>query len=272
MEVWKPQLASKQATVDAAMAKLRQAELERERTRITAPYAGRILEKSVDIGQYVTPGALLASLYAIDYVEVRLPLTDEQLAFVDLPETYRSESRPERTHAIRIRESPGESTEETPEPLPEPAIGPSVTVSAKVAGKEYQWTGNIVRVEGSIDIQTRQSFVVARIDDPYAPRGGRPPLKVGTFVKAEIRGKVLTGVFVVPAVAAHSGDRVWLVDKEQKLEQRQVEVLWQNAGEIIIGEGLRAGELLVLTPLPYGIDGTAVRIASENGGEEGEAR
>nr|VFJ59808.1 MAG: RND family efflux transporter, MFP subunit [Candidatus Kentron sp. DK] len=262
----KPQLASKQAAVDAAMAKLRQAELELERTRVTAPYAGRILEKSVDIGQYVTPGALLASLYAIDYVEVRLPLTDEQIAFVDLPETYRGASRPERGGAV----PPGEGRGDMPESPPEPATGPPVTVSARIGGKDYQWTGNVVRVEGSIDIQTRQVFVVAKIDDPYAPRGGRPPLKVGTFVKAEIQGRVLTGIFVIPMVAVHSGDRVWLVDENEKLEQRQVEVLWRNAGQVIIGEGLDEGELLVLTPLPYGISGTTVGFASEGGGEDSQ--
>jgi multidrug efflux system membrane fusion protein len=81
-----PQLESRRAEVAAAEARLRQAQTALARTRIGAPYAGRVLEKRVDVGQYVSPGNVLATLYAVDYVEVRLPLSDRQAAFVALPE------------------------------------------------------------------------------------------------------------------------------------------------------------------------------------------
>lgn len=239
----RPQLASKQAAAAAAMSRLLQARLGLERTQIQAPYAGRILEQAVDVGQYVSSGTVLASIYAVDYVEIRLPLTDEQAYFVHLPEAYRASG--EKTPAFRT--------------------GPRVTLSAEIARKEYRWEGRIVRTEGSVDLRTRQIFVVAQVDDPYARQGERPPLKVGRFVKAEIHGRVLHGVFVVPSVAVRFGNQLWLVGKGDLLEQRQVEVIRRDADHVIIGGGLREGERLVLTPLPYGVGGTKVHIVGAGG-------
>nr|VFK39922.1 MAG: RND family efflux transporter, MFP subunit [Candidatus Kentron sp. SD]VFK45553.1 MAG: RND family efflux transporter, MFP subunit [Candidatus Kentron sp. SD]VFK79850.1 MAG: RND family efflux transporter, MFP subunit [Candidatus Kentron sp. SD] len=247
----KPQLASKQASVAAAEAQLRQAELNLERTRIMAPYAGRILEKSVDVGQHVSPGTVLASLYAVDYVEIRLPLTDEQLAFVDLPETYRNESSPTLSSTS-----------------PQQKPGPLVTVSIRLGGNEHRWVGNIIRAEGAIDTKSRQLFVVAQIDDPYAREGKRPPLKVGRFVEAKIQGRTLRGVFVLPSIAVRIDDEIWLVDKDKRLARRPVEVLWRNEGHVVIGKGPRDGESLVVTSLPYGVSGTVVNIANGDGKQQ----
>nr|VFJ54616.1 MAG: RND family efflux transporter, MFP subunit [Candidatus Kentron sp. FW]VFJ54644.1 MAG: RND family efflux transporter, MFP subunit [Candidatus Kentron sp. FW] len=240
----KPQLASRQAAVAAAQARLRQAELDLERTHLKAPYAGRILEKLVDVGQHVSPGTVLASLYAVDYAEIRLPLTDEQLAFLDLPEIYRDESA-SKTPATRQSER---------------GSGPTVTVSIQLGGNNYRWIGNITRTEGAIDTKSRQLFVVAQIDNPYARQGKRPPLKVGRFVKAEIRGRTLRGVFVIPSVAVRTGGEIWLVGEDGRLEQRRVEVLWREADQVVVGKGLGDGESLVVTALPYGVEGTAVHI------------
>ncbi|MBT8419741.1 MAG: efflux RND transporter periplasmic adaptor subunit [Gammaproteobacteria bacterium] len=250
----KPQLASKQAAVAAARARLRQAELDLERTHIKAPYAGRILEKAVDIGQYVSSGTVLATVYAVDYVEIRLPLTDEQTSFIDLPEDYRRLSPPDASSP-----APGEAALETT--IPAEPTGPMVTISARIGREHHRWTGTIVRTEGAVDIQSRQLFVVAQIDDPYAHRPDRPPLKVGRFVKAKIQGRELQGIFVTPPVAVRSGDEVWLVDENQHLERRRVEVIWRDTENVVIGDGLHEGESLVLTPLPYGVNGTRVRIA-----------
>nr|VFK50056.1 MAG: RND family efflux transporter, MFP subunit [Candidatus Kentron sp. TC] len=249
----KPQLASRKASVAAARARLRQAELDLERTRIRAPYAGRILEKLVDVGQHVSAGATLASLYAVDYVEIRLPLADGQLAFVELPEAYREEeSSPARAPSER-------------------KSGPAVTVSFRLGRDDYHWKGNIVRTEGAIDTKSRQLFVVAQIDDPYARQGNRPPLKVGRFVRAEIQGRTLRGVFVVPSIAVRGGDEVWLVDKDRRLERRSVEVLWRDTEHVVIGKGLRDSESLVVTTLPYGVSGTVVDIANPDGKEHANA-
>jgi RND family efflux transporter MFP subunit len=233
-----PQLASAKAGVAAAQARLEQAATDLERTRIVAPYAGRVLEKNVDVGQYVSPGSVLASVYAVDYVEIRLPLTNEQLEYVRLPERYRGE-----------QEVQGEN--------------PEVIVTARIGQREFSWKGRILRTEGAIDTRSRQLFAVAQVDDPYARYEDRPPLKVGQFVEAEIVGETLFDVFVIPRAALRASDQVLIVDDEDRLQRRQVEVLWSEGEQVVIGAGLHDGDRISSTNLPYAIGGTPVRIRGE---------
>jgi len=230
-----PQLAGARAAVASAEARLAQAALNLERTRITAPYAGRVLERNVDVGQYVTPGNVLVRVYAVDYVEIRLPLTNRQLEFVDVPEIYRGDD---------------------PETHPP---GPVVTLRARIGSKTHEWSGRIVRAEGSIDTRSRQLFVVAQVDDPYGKGPpGRPPLKVGQFVEAEIEGRTLENVFVVPRAAVRTGGEVLLLDSDNRIESKAVNVLWASTSDVVIGAGLQAGNRLVLTPLGSAAEGLEV--------------
>ncbi len=233
-----PQLASARAAVAAAEARLRQAEIDQERTRIRAPYAGRVLEKNADVGQYVTPGTVLARIYAVDYAEIRMPLTDEQQAFLRLPEDYRGDD-----------EDDGAS-------LP-------VTLYTTVGRRTYEWHGRIVRTEGAIDTRSRQLFVVAQVDDPYARRDGRPPLKVGQFVQARSPGRRLEGVFVLPRGATTGDEEVFVVTPDNRLERRRIDVIWRDAEHIVVSGGLDAGERISLTPLPFAADGASVRVQGE---------
>jgi len=231
-----PQLAGARAAVASAQARLEKAKIDVERTTIRAPYAGRVLEQVVDVGQYVSPGTVLARVYAVDYVEVRLPLSNRQLEFVDVPETYRGDA------ADLARR------------------GPPVRFTARIGSKRYSWEGRIVRAEGSIDTKSRQLFVVGQVDDPYGKGpAGRPPLKVGQFVEAEIRGRTLDGVFVIPRSALRAGREVLLVDPDNRLRTRAVEPVWRDATNAVVARGLTAGERLVVTPLGAGMDGVEVR-------------
>jgi len=232
-----PQLTGARATVTSAEARLTLARLALERTKIVAPYAGRVLERNVDIGQYVTPGTVLARIYAVDYVEVRLPLTNRQLEFVDIPENFRGDGPAERGADLAVR------------------------LSARIGSRRYAWDGRVVRAEGAIDTQSRQLFVIAQVDDPYGKGpGGRPPLKVGQFVEAEIEGRRLDDVVVIPRSALRAGGEVLLVNDRNRLETRAVEVLWSDAQSVVTGNGLGPGERLVLTPLGGGMDGIEVRV------------
>jgi len=231
-----PQLEGARAAVASAEARLTQARLALERTKIVAPYAGRVLERNVDIGQYVTPGTVMVRIYAVDYVEVRLPLSNRQLEFVDIPEVYRGDNPAGRRADLKVR------------------------LSARIGSRLHTWDGRVVRAEGSIDTQSRQLFVIAQVDDPYGKGpAGRPPLKVGQFVEAEIEGRRLTDVVVIPRAALRAGGEVLLVNAENRLETRAVEVLWSNQQSAVAGSGLAPGERLVLTPLGGAMDGIEVR-------------
>ncbi|MDH3638075.1 MAG: efflux RND transporter periplasmic adaptor subunit, partial [Gammaproteobacteria bacterium] len=220
----KPQLSSAAAAVAAAEARLAQARLDLERTRIEAPYAGRVLEQNVDVGQYVTPATMLGRVYAVDYVEIRLPLTDRQLEFLDLPEVYRGES-----------------------PTADIA-SPKVILNAKLGRQSHTWEGKIVRTEGAIDTASRQLFVIAQVDDPYGRhRLGVPPLKVGQFVEATIEGALLNNVFPIPMAALRDQSNVFVIDESKRLARKSVEVLWTDAEQAVV-TGLDDGDLLMVTP------------------------
>lgn len=234
----KPQLANARASMASAEARVRRAEVDLERTRILAPYAGRIMEQQVDVGQYVSPGTVLAKIYATDYVEVRLPLTDRQLAFVDLPESYRGEAV--------LKE------------------GPLVKLSSDLGGKTYSWEGRIVRTEGSIDTRSRQLFVIAQVEDPYVKdASGRPPLKIGQFVRAQITGQQLSDVFVLPRSLLSGTDNVLIADQDNKVQRREVEIVWHDAENIVVRSGLNSGERIISTAMPYATDGAKIKLAGQ---------
>ena len=231
----KPQLAGALAQVRSAEANLARARLNLERTTIRAPYAGRVLEQNVDVGQYVSPGTTLARVYAVDYAEVRLPLTNRQLEFVDVPEIYRNQS-------------PGERS-----------TGPELELTARIGSRSHTWRGQVVRAEGAIDTQSRQIFVVGQVDDPYGKTAdGRPPLKVGQFVEARIRGRTLEDVFVIPRSALRAGTQVHALDADDRIRSRSVEVLYSDERHAVIGAGLEPGDRLVTTSLGAGMEGVQV--------------
>lgn len=241
-----PQLKQAQAAAASSQARVDTALLNLERTKVKAPYAGRILTKSVDVGQFVSTGSELAQIYAVDYAEVRLPLTASLMDYIALPSIYRGAN-------------------------PSIENGPEVMLSSQVGGKTHTWTGKIVRSEGAVDEQTRQLFVVAQIENPYGMSvPGRPPLKVGTFVQAAIVGRTLEGVFVIPRKMYRENSYVLTVDEKNYLQRRPVSVVWENDDSVIVSEGLESGDLLCMTDVPYALEGWQVETSLERmSGEPG---
>jgi RND family efflux transporter MFP subunit len=214
------------------------ARLDLERAEIRAPYAGRVRDKNVDVGQFVNRGTPVGTIYAVDFAEVRLPIPDDQLAYVDLPLNYRGEA--------------------------DVAVDrPMVMLHSRIAGVEHTWEGYIVRTEGEIDPHSRMIHAVAQVENPYSRGGdhGRPPLAVGLFVEAEILGREVHDVIVLPRAAMRGEDRVLVVDDEERLHFRTVEVVRADRDQVILGGGIRVGERVTVSPLEAAVDGMRVRVA-----------
>jgi len=220
------------AALQEARALLEQAERDLERTRVLARFTGRVREENVGVGQFVNRGNSVAKLDATDFVEIRLPVPDQQLAFLDL-----------QLAGVAASDQ----------------TGPKVKLHASFAGGEYTWEGRVHRTEGEIDPRTRTVTVVARVESPYDPSGGRPPLAVGLFVRAVIEGRELVGATVIPRSALHDRDRVWTVDADDRLRERAVQVLRTNHDEAILSGGLRSGERIVVSPLRMPVEGMRVK-------------
>lgn len=235
----KPQLMAAQASVYSAEASLAKAELALERSHIVAPYTGRVLSKSVDVGQVVNAGTELAEIYAIDYVEIRLPLKNKDLPYMVLPERSRFQNDNEQTQ-------------------------PAVTIYSDLAARQ-SWQGKVVRTEGAFDQDSQQLFVVAQIDDPYAKHeSGSLPLKIGQYVSAEIAGKVIESALTIPNKAIYQGTYVYIVE-DNVLKRKNIDIAWQNDDVAVIKSGLAPEQFLVLTPLGQVTSGTIVSISSIDG-------
>jgi len=139
------------------------------------------------------------------------------------------------------------------------APGPEVELSARFAGERHTWQARVVRTEGEIDPRTRMVNVVARVENPYQRSDGRPPLAVGLFVDAEILGRTVEDVMVLPRAALHEGDVVHVVDAEDRLRLREVKVLRRHREQVVIAAGLAPGERVSLTPLSAPVDGMLVK-------------
>jgi hypothetical protein len=134
---------------------------------------------------------------------------------------------------------------------------------ADFAGRRHHWQGRAVRLAGAIDEQSRLVPVVVEIPDPYRQTGDRPPLVEGMFVTASIRGRALPGTVAIPRSALRADDRIWLVDREGRLEIRDVTVARAGIERAIIAEGLQAGEIVCLSSLQYVSNGMLVRTAAD---------
>jgi len=238
-----PQLAAAEARIAAANARLAQTKLDVERTQIRAPYSGRILSKNVGLGEVVSANTSLAKIYAVDLVEVRLPIKNSELAFLDLPEQYASGSN--------AQQQPSE-----------------VVIGNSLGGDRQLWPAKLVSTAGAIDEQSQQLYVTARIEHPYQQdRSNRRPLKIGQYVTAEIEGKQISDALVIPNAAVYQGSYVYIYE-DGLLQRREIDVAWQSDNEALIRDGLGAGDRLVLTPLGQVSSGTRVKLLSDSGDTE----
>ena len=232
-----PQLEDARAGVAAAEANLVRAERDLDRAEVRAPYAGRVRRKNVDVGQFVTIGNSVGTIYSVDVAEIRLPLPDAELAYLDLPLSYRgSETR----------------------------LGPRVTVRTTFAGATHAWDGRIVRTESEIDPVSRMVHVVAEVMDPYSsgPDPNRPPLAVGMYVDAEIEGRRFGRLAVIPRAALRGRDQVMLVDEESRLRFRTIDILRLTTASIYVRDGLQTGERVAISTVDSPTDGMLVQVTN----------
>jgi len=224
------------ATLREARARLARAERDLARTSMTAPYDGRVRSERVDAGQFVRRGEAIGTVYAVDFAEVRLPIHANELAYLDLPISKAGQAL---------------------------ATQSEVTLSAEFAGTVHSWQGKVVRTEGELDPTTRMVHVVAQVANPYDSRQERAPLAVGLFVDAMIHGKTISNATVLPRSALRRGNQVFVVDEQDRLRFRTVNVLRLVDDQVYIGEGLRGGERVCVSALQSTTDGMLVRVVKD---------
>jgi len=215
-----------------ARAAVAQAELDLRRTEVRAPFATIVENTSIELGQTISRGQALASLLSADEVEVRLPLSLAQLAYLDIPLGSRGELPAE--------------------------LAPAVTVSGMFAGQMKHWQGQLVRMEASIDMASNAMQAIVRVDHQQ----GSIPLPVGLYVEATVTGKRVDDIVVLPRDVIRGNNRVLVVDTENRMWFREVDILRLENERVLIQGGLAAGERICLSPIQAVIDGMLVQVVS----------
>jgi RND family efflux transporter MFP subunit len=230
----KPQLDQALAQMLAAQADLNTARDNLERTSIRAPYDALIRTKHSELGQFVAAGTPLADLFSVEYAEVRLPIPQNKLEYLELPELGAMQN------------------------------GSPIDLYTEVGGQVKHWNAYLHHTEGVFDARSRVLFSVARIEDPYGLQHPHSePLRIGTFVNASIQGKELVDIVRLPRYIIRAGNNVWIIDETGLLRTRNVTLLRTGGDFVYVSAGLNDGELVSLTTLDNSFEGAQVRIESQ---------
>ncbi|MBD3667523.1 MAG: efflux RND transporter periplasmic adaptor subunit [Kangiella sp.] len=227
-----PQLKQAEAAVQSAEADLMRARRDLDRTKVKANFDALIQSKMVGLGQFVNVGSQVATVYGTEYAEVRLPVPDQELAFLDVPE------------------------------IDNPQQQPAVRLVGTYAGKEQIWFGKLVRTEGVVEQTNRLTYLVALIEDPYNlenKRDNSTPLRFGTFVRAEIAGKEREGLIALPRQALYFGNTVLILENESEVRLQEVTLARTEANTIYIDSGLQSGDEVIVTPVHNPVNGMKVQ-------------
>jgi RND family efflux transporter MFP subunit len=231
--VYEPQLKSARAQRDAAQANVKQAELNLQRTRVVAPFNGYIRSEQLEISQFLNAGSPVAVIAGTDQTEIVVPLPLDELAWLQVPRNGTSQE------------------------------GSLAKVELQSGGQVSRWHGVITRALGEIDPRNRMARVVVTVAEPFP--GDTKNINLlnnllpGMFVDVQLQGTEIADVIAVPRAAMHDNNSVWIVDNENKLHIRSVEIVRRERDEILVRSGLNAGEMIVLTNLSGAAEGMLLR-------------
>ena len=233
-----PQLAEARARLASAKAMLGEAELHLRRTSLYAPFNGRVTSRAVNQGEFVTTGNRMGEIYSVDIMDVRLPMSNQDLARAGLSLGF-----------IASKNSPG---------IP-------VTLTANVAGQYASWDALIVRTDSGFDPKTRVLFAYAEVKDPFGKGASNGiPLAPGIFVSGDIRGESMPGTIVIPRAGLRGKDQVYIAGGDGILSIKTVQVASSDRDRVIISGGLNPGEAVVISPIRGVADGMKIDVVKRS--------
>lgn len=220
------------ARLTDARANLKQAELDADRATLRAPFNAIVASRDVELGQFINRAQNVALLFDADSIDVRVPLAIKQLGYLDVAPGFRGEISSDKA--------------------------PSVHLSGNYGGRLYSWEGTLLRTEASIDPNSNTVQSIIRVRQPE-PDSDLIPLPVGLFVEARINGKRLNNIISLPRAVLRNNAQVLVVDAENKMAFRDVEILRLEEERVLISAGLSPGEFICISPIQAVTDGMTVQ-------------
>ena len=218
-----PQVSRAESALRAAHSSLSLAKTNLERTQISLPYTGRVESKFVDLGQYVNPGKVLGTVFGTDVVQVRLPLTTNQLVALAVPIGYQGTADG----------------------------GLATTLTATLGGSVHRWRGTLTGLDASIDPATRTVYGTVTIKDPYSESSSLVdmPLAVGLYVDAEVEGRLIVDAVQIPSAGLRAGDKIFVLTGEGLLDIRQADVVHRSRSNALLSAGVEPGEQVIVSAI-----------------------
>jgi len=218
-----PQMAEANAALASARAGLAEAELLLSRTSLSAPFKGRVTSREVNQGEFVGSGLTLGSIYGTDVMDVRLPLTNQDLAQTGLNLGF-------------------EATKATP--------ARNVVLSANIAGIAHEWSGALVRTDSRYDAKTRVLYAYVEVKDPFGKGADAGvPLAPGLFVDAKVMGEAAIEAVIVPRAALRGNNQIYIANSDETLSIKTVTVRSSDRDRVVISSGLARGEAVITSPV-----------------------
>ncbi|MEM6627182.1 MAG: efflux RND transporter periplasmic adaptor subunit [Pseudomonadota bacterium] len=249
-----PQLEEARAGLAAAEAQAEDTALQLARTAVRAPFDGRVQSKMIEVGQYISPGVTIASVFSTDVVVVELQLSNDELADIGLSLAFTA-------------------TADDP--------GPAVILSNRAGGVRNEWRGVIMRTGARVDSTTRLASVFVEVADPFGEGSDDgAPLAPGLFVNASIEGRMIENVLTAPRAALRSGDLVYVIEDappagfeaaddlsedEAYMHIRQVDVLRSTPESVYVRSGLDDDALVIVSPVQAAANGMRVLVVDGQG-------
>lgn len=230
--LYEPQLKSAKSTLASAVASVKQAKLDLERTKIKSPFNSRVRSENIDYGQYVKNSTSVAVLAGTDTAEISVPLSLDDISWLRVPRRAKT------------------------------ANGSPATVFLNIRNRQYEWQGSVLRSTGEVDTRSRMIKLIVEISDPYGlsrKDSQHPPLAVGTFVNISLKGKKLKDVFVIPRMALRDDLTIWIMDKDSNLLIKKITPVRIEKENVIVSEGINDGDLIILSNISGAANGMKLR-------------
>ncbi len=221
-----PQLELARASVTTAEAALAQSQRSLSRTSLSVPFSSVVLSETIDIGQVVGMASSVATLAGTASTDVLVDLTLDEVGYLRIPGV-----------------TDGEAS--------------TATISQMVGGQALTRQGQVVQLLGQLDPQTRRAQILIEV---LQPTTGGLPLQPNAFVDVALEGITLNDSVTLPPEAVKDGNQVWIVDAEDMLQKRTVEVAWRLPDAVVLRGGLAAGDRVVVSPLVFPVEGQIVTV------------
>jgi len=225
----KPHLEKVKVEIAAAKADLEQAKINQARTTLTAPFNVLVLNRHVNLGSQVTPQEKIADLVGTDVYWVQISLPVERLRWIQIPN--------------------GQG-----------GSGASVKI---VYRQDYVRSGRVIRLLPDLSKEGRMARLLIEVNDPLdfrIKKKKRPMLLLGEYVRVLIEGEELHDVYRIPRSALRNDNEIWLVDDESRLAIHKIKTIWRDEEVVVIQDGFKPGERLVVSGLAAPVAGMAVRV------------